>query len=139
MCRFEYTDRCRKLISIYDYAYVVYAILLMLIVVNQWFLKIVHPMTAFNIMSWAIVVMSLIGGLLDLYKIRCISIPVLNFTLQYTEINHDDPLQKSIIAQAIEYSTSWAEFALKREKSTIQYGGIAKIVFAVILALLLII
>lgn len=138
MCRFEYTDRCNKIVKIFDYMYFVYAIVLVLIVINNLFIKVVAPEAAFTAMFWVMTVVAFIEGLIELYKAKCVALPSLDFTMQYDEINHDDPLQKSVVAQAIEYATSWAEFALKREKSRIRYSGIYKITFAVLMVLCLI-
>lgn len=138
MCKFEYTDRYKKISKVFDYVYLVYTALLVLIVINNIFIKVVAPNTAFDVMCWAIAVIALTEGALEVYKVLSISLPSLDFTLEYSEVNRDDPLQKKVVAQAIEYATSWAGFALKRERSRIRYSAIYKLIFGVLLILLLI-
>lgn len=138
MCKFEYTDRYKKINKVFDYVYFVYAALLVLIVINNIFIKVVDPNTALDVMCWAIAVIALTEGALEVYKVLSISLPSLDFTLEYSEVNHDDPLQKKVVAQAVEYATSWAGFALKRERSRIIYSAIYKLIFGVLLILLLI-
>ena len=137
-CKFEYTKRYEKVSKVFDYVYFVYAALLVLIVINNIFIKVVNPSTAFDIMCWAIAVIALAEGALEVYKVLSISLPSLDFTLEYSEVNHDDPLQKKVVVQAIDYATSWAGFALEREKSRIRYSAIYKLIFGVLLILLLI-
>lgn len=137
--KFIYTDRCQKITKIYDYMYFVCIALLFLIAINNLFIKLVEQATAFNIMHWILIVVSIAGGFLDLYKTKCVSVPSIDFTLEYDKVNYNDPLQKSIVAQAVELTASWANFALSQEKSKIRYYGIYKIIFAVILAFYLIV
>ena len=138
MCKFEYTDRYNKISRVFDYVYLVYALLLVLIVINNLFVKIVDPNTAFTAMFWFISVIALIEGAIELYKVKAISLPSLDFTLYYKEINQDDPLQRRVVSDAVEFATSWAGFALKREKDRIRYSAIYKLIFGVSLILLLI-
>ena len=97
MCKFEYTDRYNKISRVFDYVYLVYALLLVLIVINNLFVKIVDPNTAFTAMFWFISVIALIEGAIELYKVKAISLPSLDFTLYYKEINQDDPLQRRVV------------------------------------------
>lgn len=137
-CKFEYTKRYEKVRKVFDYVYFVYAALLVLIVINNLFLKIVDPTTAVNVMFWAIAFVAIIEGFLDIYKTKSISLPSIDFTLHYDEINKGDLLQKRVVAQAVEFATSWANFALKREKRKIELSATYELIFGVSLLMCLI-
>lgn len=137
-CKFEYTKRYEKVSKVFDYVYFVYAALLVLIVINNFLLKIVDPTIAVNVMFGAIAFIAIIQGFLDIYKMKSISLPSIDFTLQYNDINQDDPLQTKIIAQAVEFATSWANFALKRERRKIELSATYELIFGVSLLMCLI-
>lgn len=137
-CKFEYTKRYEKVSNVFDYVYFVYAALLVLIAINNFLLKIVDPTIAVNVMFGAIAFIAIIQGFLDIYKTKSISLPSIDFTLQYNDINQDDPLQTKVIAQAVEFATSWANFALKREKRKIELSATYELIFGVSLLMCLI-
>ena len=137
-CKFEYTKRYEKVSNVFDYVYFVYAALLVLIAINNFLLKIVDPTISVNVMFWAIAFIAVIQGFLDIYKTKSISLPSIDFTLQYNDINQDDPLQTKVIAQAVEFATSWANFALKREKRKIELSATYELIFGVSLLMCLI-
>lgn len=137
-CKFEYTKRYEKVSKVFDYVYFVYAALLVLIVINNFLLKIVNPTIAVNVMFGAIAFIAIIQGFLDIYKTKSISLPSIDFTLQYNDINQDDPLQTKVVSQAVEFATSWASFALKREKRKIELSATYELIFGVSLLMCLI-
>lgn len=139
MCKFIYTNRCEKITKVCERFRFVYLVLLFLIGIDSLSIELIEPSISHNIICWITVVIAIVGGALEFYKVKHISTPSVDFTLQYDEINTDDKLQISVIKQAIDISTEWAGFALKQKKKQHIYDGIWQITFAVLLIFCLVI
>lgn len=137
-CRFEYTERYQKAAKMFDCLRYVFTTLLLLILINNLFIKMVNPDTALNAMFWSTSIMALITGVLNIYKVHAISLPSIDFTLRYGDFNKEDPLQKKVVSDAIEFATLWASFALQREISKIIRSAIFELIFGTLLILCLI-
>lgn len=137
-CKFEYTERYKKLNKVLNYIYYAYVAFLVLVIVNNYFIKIVEMNVTLYVSGGLFAILLIIEGLLDFYKTKCISLPNIEFTLQYDDINQDDPLQRKVVSQAVSFATSWADFALKREIKKITINGIYELGLGVLDVLLLI-
>lgn len=137
MCKFEYNGKCEKLEKFFD-AMCFVAIFVLIVGLINAFVKFVSPDITMNIIYWLLCVMAIMRGAFNLYTVNRIKTSPVEITIEHKDINNDDPLQKSVISQAITVASEWAEFALKKEIKRLKQEASSAIAFGIVLALSLI-
>lgn len=138
-CKFEYTGRYKKLNKVFDYIYYAFIAFMVIIAINNIFINVIDSDIALDVLKWVFAFFMIFECFLEFYKIKCISLPSIDFTLQYNDINKDDPLQAKVMSQAVSFATSWADFALKREKSRMKLSGVYKLTLSILIIISLIV